>query len=70
MYDFKIVFFFRELHSSARTKVGSPTVIKSNPVFQYGADENVSGLVSCKARSKEEDMKQAILELAQLGIVK
>ena len=52
-----------------RTKVTTPTIIKSNPVFQYGPSENVSELVSGKTGigKREEDMKQAILELAQLG---
>lgn len=58
---------FREFNTAV-TKVKTPTVIKSNPVFQYAAaGENVSQLVSAKTKSREEDMKQAILELAQLG---
>ena len=73
-----VLLFFRELQgtartsarTSARTKVASPTIIKSNPVFQYAGDENVSQLVLGKTRSREEDMKHSILELAQLGIVK
>ncbi|XP_065920625.1 uncharacterized protein [Dysidea avara] len=57
----------RKMNSTAANRIASPTVIKSNPVFQYANDENVSQLVSGKPRSREEDLKIAILELAQLG---
>ena len=53
--------------NSAANRIASPVVIKSNPVFQYCNDENVSQLLSGKPRSREEDLKMAILELAQLG---
>jgi len=55
------------MNSVAANRIASPNIIKSNPVFQYANDENVSQLVSGKPRSREEDLKMAILELAQLG---
>jgi len=55
------------MNSTVANRIASPNVIKSNPVFQYANDENVSQLVSGKSRSREEDLKMAILELAQLG---
>ena len=46
-------------------KVATPTVAKSNPVFQHDAANEE--LLSGKTRSREEHMKQAILELAKIG---
>ena len=63
-----LLLLFRELHNNSRSNLATPTIIKSNPVFQYAADESIPELTSGKGRSREEDMKQAILELAQLGI--